>query len=157
METRCKEEKNRLEEELYRLRNQLLDRPVDTEEAFTSLKAYFDEIETWLYEEGEEAPRSTYTATLQAIQAKMKVYTVWLDKWRQMKAREAEKARFMQHTREIPVVYEGDHNYVPKQRSHPFHPAAAAGFASRPDPFPRDPFQRGFGRSQFFDDQMFGW
>ena len=168
-EIRRQEEKNRVEELLYRLRHQLLEHAdqVDQEEAFISLKTYFDDIENWLYEEGEDAPRQSYRDMQESLSSKMKIYTIWLEKFMQMKAREQEKKQFLeqqqQHQqrqqqreqggqRQIPIVYEGGEDYVPKPRGRGGFPT---GFANRREPFPRDPFQR-MG-SQFMDESMFGW
>jgi len=159
-EIQRQEEKNRLEEKLYKSRHQVTDRSehVEKEEAYTSLLAYFDEIENWLYEEGEDAPKSSYLEISETLSTKMKVYSVWLEKFMQIKAKEEEREKFIERQkaqesqRQIPVVYEGDDQYVPKQRPSTAFPTR---FANRRDPFPRDPFQ-GFGRapSSFFDD---GW
>jgi len=162
-EIQRQEEKNRLEEQLYKSRHQVTDKSdhVDKEEAYTSLLAYFDEMETWLYEEGEDAPRTSYLEVSETLSTKMKVYSVWLEKFMQIKAKEEERQRFldqqktMENQRQIPVVYEGNEQYVPKQRPSTGFPTR---FANRRDPFPRDPFQ-GFGRapSSFFDDGWYGW
>lgn len=154
------EEKNRLEEQLYKFRHQLLEKSeqVEKEEAFISLKTYFDDIENWLYEEGEDAPRKSYKDMQESLSSKMKIYTIWFDKFMQMKAREEEKKQFMENQknqgnqRQIPIVYEGGDDYVPKPRGQGY----PTGFANRREPFPRDPFQR-IGRSQLLDESMFGW
>ena len=145
------EEKNRLEEHLYKFRNKILEdsNPVEKEEVFINLKTYLDEIETWLYEEGEDAPRLSYTELISTLENKLKVYSTWFNKFMLMRKREDEKAKFLekQGQRQIPIVYEGQDEYVPKQGS----PARRGR-----EPFPRDPFG-GFGRSSFFDDSPFGW
>jgi len=161
-EVERQEEKNRLEETLYQARHQVTDQSaaasVNQEEVYVNLIAYFDEIETWLYEEGEDAPATSYLEVAATLRSKMKVYSVWLDKLQQMKAKEEERATFLANqksaaaaaagSRQIPVVYEGDAQYVPKMRqTQPF----PSRFAQR-----RDPFQGGFaGRGDPFN--MFGW
>ena len=70
-----------------------------------------------------------------------------------MKQREDEKARFLEKQggpghRQIPIVYEGEDDYVPKRDG----PARRGR-----EQFPRDPFRGGFGRTSFFDDSPFGW
>ena len=154
------EEKNRLEEQLYQYRSHVMEHAelLEGQEAFENMKQQFDDIETWLYEEGEEAPQASYTDTLESLKGKMKFFSVWLEKFQQMKALEEEKKRFLEQQesarsqRQIPIVYEGEQDYVPK---------GGRGFAHRPDPFQQDPFQRAdpfarFGRPGGFLDG-FGW
>jgi len=163
------ETKNQLEEQLYQARHQVTDAAdaVDTQEVYTQLVAYFDEIENWLYEEGEDAPASSYLEVAETLKAKLKVYSVWLDKFNQMKAREEERKRFIETqnnnqqkmnsaaagSRQIPVVYEGDADYVPKMQQRPAHATFPSRFAQRRDPFAAF---AGHHRADPFGS-MFGW
>jgi len=154
-EVERQEEKNRLEETLYQVRHQVTDKSdnVDQEEVYTNLIAFFDEIETWLYEEGEDAPATSYLEVADTLRSKMKVYSVWFDKFQQIKAKEEERAHFMENqkpSRQIPVVYEGDDQYVPKQQQRQAQ-TFPSRFAQR-----RDPFQGFGGRGDPFNS-MFGW
>jgi heat shock protein len=184
------EERNLLEEELYQVRDHVLARlsadnaggeQLAAEDATQRMRSQLDELETWLYqEEGETAPRATYAEARQQLAERKRIYSIWCDKFLAMKAKEAERLRFLEQQdrksggggnrgrsgeRQIPVVYEGtDGSYVPKSGAEGRSPGSARGFAGnrgfagrRPGgTFPRgDPF-RGFGPSEFFDP-MFGW
>jgi len=178
------EEKNRLEEQLYAYRHQLTnnnnDDMIASEAAHTNLLGHLDEVEAWLYEEGEEAPTTTYQQLMTTLQSKMKIYSVWMDKFKQKRQREEEKRQFVenqaaaaaantqhkQSSRQIPVVYEGSDAYVPRQQSPAQRSNNSGGVIGQPqqqhptrmahkrDPFPREPFPR-IGRTPFFES--FGW
>jgi len=172
-EIQRQEEKNRVEELLFKCRHEVQEHVdhVGDEEAFTNIMQYFEEIENWLYEEGEDAPKASYVEVEETLHNKMKVFSIWLEKFKQMKAREEEKRKFMEEQeafhhqrdasrhqqqpmqerqeRQIPVVFEGHGGYVPTKRRSP------SRFANRPDPFfsSQDPFFRGSP----FGDSLFGW
>ena len=63
------EAKNSLEESLYKHRSELSESEegLEEEENSKKIKTYFEEMETWLYEEGEEAPEQTYKDNLQCL------------------------------------------------------------------------------------------
>merc|ERR1719228_2176772 len=67
------EAKNMLEEQLYKYRDALTNNSeeLEEEEAFRTLRDYFEEIESWLYDEGEEANKQTYTDILKSFHDKM--------------------------------------------------------------------------------------
>jgi len=191
-EIRRQEEKNNLEELLFKCKHEVeeFSDQVSDQEVYTNITQFFEETENWLYEEGEGAPRNSYLDMATTLHKKMKVFTVWVDKFQQMKNMEEEKKIFMErqqhqqeeeeydhdsfrhqrspqrhhrspakHERKIPVVYEGDDDYVPiqhqqpqhphhhHQHPHPNHPQQQPMFARRPDPF---------FHNSIFDDSIFG-
>merc|ERR1711922_133433 len=95
-EIQRQEEKNRVEELLFKCRHEVQEHVdhVGDEEAFTNIMQYFEEIEDWLYEEGEDAPKASYVEVEETLHNKMKVFSIWLEKFKQMKAREEEKRSF---------------------------------------------------------------
>jgi len=143
------EAKNVLEEHLYKYRAEVVENSeaIKEEEAFKSIRDYFDQTENWLYEEGEDAPAETYKDILRSFHDKMNVFKMWKTKFLQIKAKEADKKMFMeqqemrrqhqqqqernpryshQHiqgssdprvSRQIPVVYEGDGPYSRNQHA----------------------------------------
>merc|ERR1712107_415574 len=107
------------------------------------LKQYFDEMENWLYEEGEDAPEEAYKENLKCLQEQVQYYQSWKTKLLQQKAMEEERRRYVEQqeqqrrphsanpnsqqrsSRQIPVVYEGVGPYTHTQH--------------RPQSTPRDP------------------
>jgi len=172
-EIQRQEEKNKVEELLFKCRHEVQEHAdlVGEEEAYTNTMQYFEEIENWLYEEGEDAPRTSYLEVEETLHNKIRVFSIWLEKFKQMKAREEEKRRFMEEQeahhqqreasrhrhpqqpsmqeRQIPVVFEGQGGYVPTKRRSP------SRFANRPDPFFSSQDQ--FFRGSPFGDSLFGW
>ena len=184
VEIQRQEEKNNLEELLFKYRHEVEEHgeQLGEEEVYTNIIQFFEETENWLYEEGEGAPKSSYLDMAETLHKKMKVFSVWVEKFQQMKAREEEKRLFLErqqqrqqqqeeyeeqmrqnyqqqqrspprNVRKIPVVYEGDGDYVPfhqppQAQQVPKRPSPTR-FAHRPDPF--------FSSHPFFGDSMFGW
>jgi len=120
------EAKNSLEEHLYKYRAELSESEegLEEEENTKKIKKYFEEMETWLYEEGEEAPEQTYKDNLQCLSEQVELYKKWRTKFLQIKAREDQQRRYLDQqqqqqrrpnsgmgggrpSRQIPVVYEG--------------------------------------------------
>jgi molecular chaperone DnaK (HSP70) len=181
------EERNRLEEELYRVRDQVQERlaadeegQLAAEETTQRMRSQLEELETWLYqEEGETASRAAFLEARQQLAERSRIYAMWCEKFLAMKEKEAERRRFMEQEgrgggegrrgrsgeRQIPVVYEGaDGRYVPKREgradsAQAFGGGRGRGFAGRRQPgtFPRGDPFRGFGPSEFLNDPMFGW
>lgn len=186
VEIQRQEEKNNLEELLFKCRHEVEEHneQLGEEEVYTNIIQFFEETENWLYEEGEGAPKSSYLDMAQTLHKKMKVFSVWVEKFQQIKAMEEEKRLFLErqqqrqqeqeeyeeqmrqnyhqqqqqrspprNVRKIPVVYEGDGDYVPfhqppQAQQAPKRPSPTR-FAHRPDPF--------FSSHPFFGDSMFGW
>jgi len=90
------EAKNMLEEQLYKYRDALTNNSeeFEEEEGFRTLRDYFEQTESWLYEEGEEAPEQTYTDILKSFHDKMKIFQIWRENFMQMKKRKDEQERF---------------------------------------------------------------
>merc|ERR1719220_2213479 len=84
------EAKNGLEENLYRLRSEVSETcsGLESEEAVRNIKAYFDQIEAWLYEEGEDAGEENYRETNKLLKEKVNIFQVWRSKMAEMMARE---------------------------------------------------------------------
>jgi len=122
------EAKNLLEENLYKYRADVTENgePLEEEENTLKLKQYFDEMENWLYEEGEDAPEEAYKENLKCLQEQLQYYQSWKTKFLQQRAKEEERRRYLEHqeqqrrphsssspntqqrsSRQIPVVYEG--------------------------------------------------
>merc|ERR1712227_686737 len=122
------EAKNLLEENLYKYRAEVTENgePLEEEENTLKLKQYFDEMENWLYEEGEDAPEEAYKENLKCLQEQLQYYQSWKTKFLQQKAMEEERRRYLEQqeqqrrphsssspntqprpSRQIPVVYEG--------------------------------------------------
>jgi len=146
-EIRRQEEKNNLEELLFKCRHEVEEysEELSDQEVYTNITKFFEETENWLYEEGEGAPKSSYLDMATTLHKKMKVFTTWVDKFQQMKNMENEKKRFMERQqqqqrereeydqayrqqrspprreRNIPVVYEGDDHYIPIRQQHPHY------------------------------------
>lgn len=151
------EAKNLLEETLYKLRSEVAESSegLEAEEAVTNIKIYFDQIENWLYEEGEDVPEESYRESLKQLEDKVKVFYLWRSKVLEMRAREEEKRRrpspggvpeSVRQSRQIPVVYEGG---TPYTRQTPARPHSAPRRHVMEDPF--------FTRSSFYNDPLFGW
>merc|ERR1719208_199461 len=87
------EAKNLLEETLYKVRSEVLEscEGLEAEEAVTNIKTYFDQIETWLYEEGEDVPEQSYRESLKQLEERVKVFYMWRSKLMEMRAREQER------------------------------------------------------------------
>merc|ERR1719228_944338 len=92
------EAKNMLEEQLYKYRDALTNNSeeFEEEEAFRTLRDYFEETESWLYDKGEEAPKQTYTDILKSFHDKMQIFQIWREKFMQMKKRKEEQERFIE-------------------------------------------------------------
>jgi len=73
------EAKNCLEENLYKLRSEVTESSsgLESEEVVRNIRAYFDQIENWLYEEGEEAAEESYRETNKLLQEKVNTFQVW--------------------------------------------------------------------------------
>jgi heat shock protein len=143
------EERNRLEEELYKVREQVAEREaagrygeqLAAEETTQRLRTQLEELEQWLYseEEGEWAPIAALQQARQQLAERSRIYALWCDKFVAMKAKEEERQRYIEQQqqqqrghregsggrsatgreRQIPVVYEG--------RDGGYVPKAAAG------------------------------
>merc|ERR1712107_42884 len=129
------EAKNVLEENLYKFRAEVLENgeTLEDEENTQKLKQYFDEMENWLYEEGEDAPEDAYKENLKCLQEQVQYYQSWKTKLLQQKAMEEERRRYLEQqeqqrrphsvnpnsqqrsSRQIPVVYEGVGPYTHTQ------------------------------------------
>merc|ERR1712062_603967 len=70
------EAKNCLEENLYKLRSEVAEScsGLESEEAVRNIRAYFDQIEAWLYEEGGE---QSYRETDKLLQEKVNTFHLW--------------------------------------------------------------------------------
>merc|ERR1712107_479253 len=92
------EAKNVLEENLYKFRAEVLENgeTLEDEENTQKLKHYFDEIENWLYEEGEDAPEEAYKENLKCLQEQVHYYQSWKTKFLQQKAMEEERRRYLE-------------------------------------------------------------
>merc|ERR1711902_23796 len=119
------EAKNSLEENLYKYRSELSESEegLEEEENTKKIKKYFEDMETWLYEEGEEAAEQTYKDNLQCLSEQVELYKQWRTQFLQAKAREEQQKRCLEQqqqqrrpnsgmgggrpSRQIPVVYEG--------------------------------------------------
>merc|ERR1712117_812561 len=94
------------------------------EENTRSIKALFDDIENWLYEEGEEAAENVYKETLVSLKEKVQNYLLWKTRYLRVKQEEEERRKYLEqqemqrrphsaghqsnrNSRQIPVVYEG--------------------------------------------------
>jgi len=153
------EAKNLLEETLYKVRGEVLESSegLETEEAVTNIKIYFDQIETWLYEEGEDVPEQSYRESLKQLEERVKVFYMWRSKLMELRAREQERRvprrpspggvlESGRQSRQIPVVYEGGSPYTRQPSARP-HSAPRRHMME-------DPF---FSRSSFYNDPLFGW
>ena len=157
------EAKNCLEENLYKLRSEVTDTcsGLESEEAVSNIKAYFEQIEAWLYEEGEDAEEENYRETNKLLQEKVNIFQVWRSKMAEMMAREG--ARRSQRrpspgprpSRQIPVVYEGETPYTRQASARPQSaPFDNMNGQRRQRHVVEDPF---FNRSSFYNDPLFGW
>lgn len=157
------EAKNCLEENLYKLRSEVTESSsgLESEEAVRNIRAYFDQIEAWLYEEGEDAAEENYRETNILLQEKVKIFQLWRTKMAEMIAREG--ARRSQRrpspgprpSRQIPVVYEGETPYNRQASARPQSaPFDALPRQRRQRQVMEDPF---FTRSSFYNDPLFGW
>merc|ERR1711879_996802 len=84
------EAKNCLEENLYKLRSEVTESSsgLESEEAVRNIRAYFEQIEAWLYEEGEDAGEENYRETNKLLQEKVNIFQLWRSKMAEMMARE---------------------------------------------------------------------
>jgi len=157
------EAKNCLEENLYKLRSEVTETcsGLESEEAVTNIRAYFEQIEAWLYEEGEDAGEENYRETNKLLQEKVNIFQLWRSKMAEMMARE--EARRSQRrpspgprpSRQIPVVYEGETPYTRQASARPQSaPFDNLNRQRRPRHVREDPF---FNRSSFYNDPLFGW
>merc|ERR1712018_416669 len=91
---------------------------LESEEAVTNIRAYFEQIEAWLYEEGEDAGEENYRETNKLLQEKVNIFQLWRSKMAEMLARvEARRSQRRpspgpRSSRQIPVVYEGETPYT---------------------------------------------
>jgi len=153
------EAKNCLEEILYKLRSEVreMSEGLETEETVNNVQAYFQQIENWLYEEGEEAAEQTYRDTSKQLQERVKVFQLWRSKMVEICARRSERRTSPgpRQSRQIPVVYEGESPYTRqtsvRPQSAPFEKIKRLG---RHRQVMEDPF---FNRSSFYNDPLFGW
>jgi len=149
------EAKNSLEENLYKYRSELSESEegLEEEENTKKIKKYFEDMETWLYEEGEEAAEQTYKDNLQCLSEQVELYKQWRTQFLQAKAREEQQKRYLEQqqqqqrrpnsgigggrpSRQIPVVYEGVGPYT----------------QSRPQSAPREGHRNSPGRFEGYRD-----
>merc|ERR1712110_158355 len=152
------EAKNLLEETLYKLRSEVAEASegFEAEEAVNNMKSYFDQIENWLYDEGEDVSEESYRDILKQLKDRVKVFQMWRSRMVEMRAREQERSSRRRpspgvapqsvRSRQIPVVYEGE---APYTRQSPARPHSAPRRHVMEDPF--------FTRSSFYNDPLFGW
>merc|ERR1712029_1167641 len=122
---------------------------LDDEENTQKLKQYFDEMENWLYEEGEDAPEEAYKENLKCLQEQVQYYQSWKTKFLQQKAIEVERRRYLvqqeqrrphsanpnsqqRSSRQIPVVYEGVGPYTHTQHRPQSTPRDPSGYPANP-------------------------
>jgi len=182
LEIRRQEAKNVLEENLYKYRSELTDNSegVEDEDNTVKIKQYFDDIETWLYEEGEDASEQNYREYLKTLHDQVQLFMTWKNNFLQMKAKEEERRRLLEQQRrpqsspdqrqgrQIPVVFEGvgPYHHSPQRAQHPQDPRYQQQYHDdpyyhqhqRPREYRRqmmeDPF---FNMPQSFGGHMFGW
>jgi len=157
------EAKNALEENLYRLRSEVSENcsGLESEEAVRNIRTYFDQIEAWLYEEGEDAAEENYRETNKLLEEKVNIFQAWRSKMAEMMARE-EVRRSQRRpspgprsSRQIPVVYEGETPYNRQTSARPQSaPFDSMNRQRRQRGVMEDPF---FNRSSFYNDPLFGW
>jgi len=157
------EAKNALEENLYRLRSEVSENcsGLESEEAVRNIRTYFDQIEAWLYEEGEDAAEENYRETNKLLEEKVNIFQAWRSKMAEMMARE-EVRRSQRRpspgprsSRQIPVVYEGETPYNRQTSARPQSaPFDSLNRQRRQRGVMEDPF---FNRSSFYNDPLFGW
>ena len=152
------EAKNLLEETLYKLRSEVAEASegFEAEEAVNNMKSYFDQIENWLYDEGEDVSEESYRDILKQLKDRVKVFQMWRSRMVEMRAREQERSSRSRpspgvapqsgRSRQIPVVFEGE---APYTRQSPARPHSAPRRHVMEDPF--------FTRSSFYNDPLFGW
>jgi len=153
------EAKNCLEENLYKLRSEVTEScsGLESEEAVRNIRAYFDQIEAWLYEEGEEAGEQSYRETDKLLQEKVNTFHLWRSRMVETLARRSQRrpSPGPRPSRQIPVVYEGETPYTrqtsARPQSAPFDNINRPG---RQRHVREDPF---FNRSSFYNDPLFGW
>merc|ERR1719219_2619156 len=127
------EAKNLLEETLYKLRSEVVEASegFEAEEAVNNMKSYFDQIENWLYDEGEDVSEESYRDILKQLKDRVKVFQMWRSRMVEMRAREQERSSRSRpspvapqsgRSRQIPVVYEGE---APYTRQSPARPHSA--------------------------------
>ena len=157
------EAKNCLEENLYKLRSEVTESSsgLESEEAVRNIRAYFEQIEAWLYEEGEDAAEENYRETNKLLEEKVNIFQAWRSKMAEMMARE-EVRRSQRRpspgprsSRQIPVVYEGETPYNRQTSARPQSaPFDSLNRQRRQRGVMEDPF---FTRSSFYNDPLFGW
>jgi len=157
------EAKNALEENLYKLRSEVSENcsGLESEEAVRNIRTYFDQIEAWLYEEGEDAAEENYRETNKLLEEKVNIFQAWRSKMAEMMARE-EVRRSQRRpspgprsSRQIPVVYEGETPYNRQTSARPQSaPFDSLNRQRRQRGVMEDPF---FNRSSFYNDPLFGW
>ena len=157
------EAKNALEENLYKLRSEVSENcsGLESEEAVRNIRTYFDQIEAWLYEEGEDAAEENYRETNKLLEEKVNIFQAWRSKMAEMMARE-EVRRSQRRpspgprsSRQIPVVYEGETPYNRQTSARPQSaPFDSMNRQRRQRGVMEDPF---FNRSSFYNDPLFGW
>ena len=153
------EAKNCLEENLYKLRSEVTEScsGLESEEAVRNIRDYFDQIEAWLYEEGEEAGEQSYRETNQLLQEKVNIFQLWRSKMVEMMARQSQRrpSPGPRPSRQIPVVYEGETPYSRQTQARPQSaPFDNMNRPGRQRHVREDPF---FNRSSFYNDPLFGW
>jgi len=125
--------------------------------AVRNIRAYFDQIEAWLYEEGEEAGEQSYRETDKLLQEKVNTFHLWRSRMVETLARRSQRrpSPGPRPSRQIPVVYEGETPYTrqtsARPQSAPFDNINRPG---RQRHVREDPF---FNRSSFYNDPLFGW
>jgi len=157
------EAKNCLEENLYKLRSEVTESSsgLESEEAVRNIRAYFEQIEAWLYEEGEDAGEENYRETNKLLQEKVNIFQLWRSKMAEMMAREGamrsqrRPSPGPRPSRQIPVVYEGEAPYTRQTTARPQSaPFDNLNRQRRQRHVMEDPF---FNRSSFYNDPLFGW
>ena len=154
------EAKNILEEHLYKYRSEVNETSdgVENTDEFINLKEYFQQIEDWLYEEGEEASEGKYKEMLTTMHEKITTFHQWKTEQIKIKALEEKRKRLIdQETSEA----EQDHkqesafermyarkmpNHDQKQEHHPNEDDSPINFSSpyyRRHGRPRSEYRRG--------------
>merc|ERR1712177_134861 len=91
------EAKNILEEQLYKYRSEVNETSdgVENTDEFINLKEYFQQIEDWLYEEGEEASEGKYKEMLSTMHEKITTFHQWKTEQIKIKALEEKRKRLI--------------------------------------------------------------
>ena len=167
------EAKNVLEENLYKYRAEVADNSegVEEEENTVKIKTYFDEIENWLYEGGEDAPEQAYKDNLKTLHDQVQFYAKWRTDFLERKAKEEERRKFVEQqqqrrpqsadprqSRQIPVMFEGVGPYQHSPHQRPQHQYHHSPQRTQPA-YHQDPHQQQYRprdhRRQMMEDPFF--